>query len=391
MQLTSLRSLHMLTSTLIAATCLTVGCDSDSLDAAPGGTGGEEYALDDLDHADYVGPEVEPAEPHQVIENDDGTLIAEGSDFRVRIHRSRRVAELNVSRDHLSQWYGLPFSRWSPEATARLYEVFADDFDFIVFVPASEGQHPAITNDGDSVRVRNDVEGLGLSLFDHTQLFGSEGRLQHAVMLGGIKHVVGGPSLRELGERWGNAFLPSASVDHFGFADVGGQLGGCSPDQIEPLGDNQYFCDFDGTTNWSPDGATHNDRIYARLELYLMGLVSPAGIPAISWADDAQWVDQEHGIFEGSLRSATMDELVQDHGARFPRHDESQRHFRTLFVVVSGGDLIDMEMFNSFDLRVREFAAPKPVINSVPGMYNFFEAASGLAKLDAEDLDASLL
>jgi hypothetical protein len=383
MHLTSLRSSHTLISSLaLAAACLTVGCDIDTLDVVT-----DEVPFETP--ADYAPLEGEPAVPHQLVE-EDGMLIVDGSDFRVRVHRSRRVAELNLGREHLSKWYSLPFSDWSAEATGRLYEVFADDFDFIVFVPASEGQHPAITVDGDSVRVRNDVEGLGLPLFDDSQFYGSAGRLQHAVLLGGIKHVVSGPSLRELGERWGNAFVPTASVDHFGFSDVGGQLGGCSPDQIQYLGDNTYSCDFNGTSNWSPDGAIHNDRLYSRLELYLMGLIGPEGIPPISWADDGEWIDPDHGIFEGTLRSASVDELRDMHGKRLPAPASSQRHFRTLFVVVSGGEFIDLPLFHSFDERVREFAAPQPVLGE-PGMYNFFEAASGLAKLDAEALDASLL
>lgn len=372
MQLTQ-RILHTSTLTLTAA-CLMLGCDVDTLDVLN----------------DDLAPEREPVEPHQLIVEDNGMLIVEGSDFRVRIHRSHRVAELNVGREHLSKWYGMPFSDWSPEATARLLEVFADDFDFIVLVPASEGQHPAISSDGESVRVRNDVSGLGLPHFDHSELYGSAGRLQHAVLLGGIKHVVNGPSLRELGERWGNAFIPSARPDHFGFSDVGGQLGGCSPDTIEAFGGNRYSCDFNGTSNWSPDGAIHNDRIYARLELYLMGLVGHQGIPPISWADDAEWADQDLGIFEGTVRSTSMDELLEKHGERFPAPADSQRQFRTLFVIVSGGDFIDLPLFHSFDSRVEEFAAPQPVLGE-EGTYNFFEAASGLATLDAEDLDESLL
>jgi hypothetical protein len=389
MQPIRLRSLHLLTTTSIcAAVLLTAGCD-DSLGDAP------ELAIDDAaelaidEHALDLAPPVSEPTPYQMIEDQDGMLIVDGSDFRVRIHRSRRVAELNVSRDQLAKWYAVPFSRWSPQATRRLYEVFQDEFDFIVFVPASEGQHHAITELGTSVRVSNDVQGLGLPLFDDTAWYGSEGRLQSAVMLGGIKHVVSGPSLRELGKRWGNGFLPTASPNYFGFSDVGGQLGGCSPDQVDPLGHDWWYCDFNGTSNWSPDGATHNDRPYARLELYLMGLVDPGGIPKITWADDGEWVDPDLGIFKGTLRTASFDELREGHGKRFPSHLESPKKFRTLFVMVSGGDLTEPALFHSFDSRVAEFAAPKPVINE-PGMYNFFEATGGLATLAAEDLDAFL-
>lgn len=386
------RSLHLLTTTLAcAAVLLTAGCDDGApIDELPIDEAPEQdppYAAD----VDFAPPVSEPDAPHLLAEEQDGMLIVSGADFRVRIHRSRRVAELNVSRDHLAKWYSIPFTRWSPEATRRLYEVFADDFDFIVMVPASEGQHPALLHDGESVPVSNDIEGLGLPIFDKTGWYGSEGRLQSTVLLGGIGHVVNGPSLRELGERWGNAFLPTAYPNHFGFSDVGGQLGGCSPDEIDPLGHGRYWCNFNGTTNWSPDGASHNDRPYARLELYLMGLIGPEGVPPITWADDGEWVDPDLGIFEGTLRTAKFAELRDGHGKRIPEHVESQRQFRTLFVVVSGGALIDLPLFDSFDTRVAEFAAPEAVINEQPGLFNFFEASSGLATLDAEDLDASLL
>lgn len=389
------------TTSICAALLLTAGCDEGepSLDlidnpivdpSVDPSDNPSEDPSDELPAADdFAPPPAQPEAPIQLTEKD-GMLIIEGGDYLVRIHRTRRVAELNVSRDQLAKWYAIPFSRWAPEASRRLYQVFADDFDFIVFVPASEGQHPALTEDGTSVRVSNHVEGLGLAQFDHTDWYGSEGRLQSTVLLGGIKHVVSGPSLRELGERWGNTFVPSDHVDHFGFSDVGGQLGGCSPDQIKPLGHGRWFCDFNGTVNWSPDGATSNDRPYARLELYLMGLIGPEAVPPFTWADQGKWVDPNLGVFEGILRTATIDEARQIHGKRLPAHDEAQKQFRTLFVVVSGGPLIDNPMFHSFDGRVAELAAPYPVVNEQPGMHNFYEATSGLATLDAEDLDASL-
>lgn len=379
--------MHLSTLILTCAAVLsTAGCDGEPLDDSDIAGADAPFEAGQ----DFVPPVSEPAVPYQTIEQD-GTLIVDGDDFRVRIHRSRRVAELNVSRDQLAQWFAIPFSRWSPQATQRLYRVFADDFDFIVFVPPSEGQHIAILADGTSTRVRNDIEGLGMSLFDKTAWYGSSGRLQSTVLLGGIDHVVAGPSLRELGERWGNnTFIPTGYPDHFGFSDVGGQLGGCAPDQIEPLGHSHYFCDFNGTTDWSPDGANHNDRPYAQLELYLMGLVPPEAVPPTSWAEDGEWVDPDLGIFEGSLKTADIDDLRGIHGKRAPAYDESQTQFRTLFVVVSGGELLDLPLFNRFDVRVAEFAAPESVPDQA-GMFNFFEATSGLASLDAEDLDASLL
>ncbi|MFO7563357.1 MAG: hypothetical protein R6X02_12000 [Enhygromyxa sp.] len=393
MQPIRLRPLHTLTSTL-AALLLVAGCDGEALDELP-----IEEAPDDeheppffAAEVDYAPPSIgEPEAPLDLLADEhDGTLIASGSDFRVRLHRSRRVAELIVSRDHLARWYSRPLTRWAPEATQRIYEVFADDFDFIVMVPASEGQHPALLVDGDSVRVSNRVEGLGMTQFDKTAWYGSEGRLQSVVLLGGIKHVVGGPSLRELGKRWGNVFIPTVSPDHFGFSDVGGQLGGCAPDEMEYLGHGRWYCDFNGGTNWSPDGATHNDRPYGRLELYLMGLLGPGAVPPVSWADDGEWVNADLGVFSGTVRTATIDELRATHGERFPDHLDSQKQFRTLFVVISGGDMVDMPMFDSFDSRVAEFAAPEAVINEQPGLFNFFEATSGLATLDPEQLDASL-
>jgi hypothetical protein len=364
-----------------ASVCLALGCET--LDEPELGFDGPDTYLPPTDD--------EPEAPDQQIEliEDNGMIIATGDDFRVRIHRSRRVAELNVSRDQLAQWYAESFPRWSHQATRRLYEVFADDFDFIVFVPASEGQHPAIVDDGQSIRVRNDVSGLGLAIHDHSAFWGSSGRLQSTIMLGGVEHIVSGPSLRELGERWGNAFVPTTDVDHWGFSDVGGQLGGCTPDEIEPLGHDTYQCDFDGTNDWSPDGAIRNDRPYAQLELYLMGLIGAEAVPDIQFADDGEWINPDLGVFSGTLQTATMDELRDQHGKREPALDTSQREFRTLFVMVSGGDLVELPLFHRLDLRVTEFTAPEPWLGE-SGMLNFYQATSGLAALDAEDLDAAL-
>jgi hypothetical protein len=375
---------------VLALACMTItllaGCDEASDVAEPDahaqfeapGAFGLEF---DAANADDV--------PTQLIE-EDGMLLIPGSDFTVRIHRTRRVAELNVSRMQLAEWYAQPFRAWSIEASNRLYEVFADDFDFIVFVPASAGQHVALEHDGESVRVRNDIEGLGLPIYDTSGVYGSSGRLQSTILLGGIQHIVEGPSLRELGKRWGNALVPSSHIGYFGFSDVGGQLGGCSPDQITLVDPGIWWCDFNGTQNWSPSGASQNDRPYARLELYLMGLVGPEGVPSITFAKNGEWLDADHGLFTGTLQTVELEHLRAKHGARTPESAAAQKQFRTLFVVVSGGKLIDYWLFHYFDARVAEFAAPEPVLG-VPGMLNFYEAASGLASLDAEDLDASLL
>src|SRR5690606_20372776 len=105
---------------------------------------------DELTPADeFAPPPSEPAVPYYQLTEDNGMLIAEGQDYRVRIHRSRQVVELNVSDEMLSDWYSRPFSRWAPGATCRLYQVFADDFDFIVFSAATVGQHHGLPHDGE--------------------------------------------------------------------------------------------------------------------------------------------------------------------------------------------------------------------------------------------------
>ena len=393
------RFLNLLTTTLTcAAVLMTAGCDSEPLE-----DDSEELLDEDLDENppfepadeltpadEFAPPPSEPAVPYYQLTEDNGMLIAEGQDYRVRIHRSRQVVELNVSDEMLSDWYSRPFSRWAPGATRRLYQVFADDFDFIVFSAATVGQHHGLPHDGESVRVSNDIQGLGLSQFDRTDWYGSQGRLQSAVMLGGIDHVVSGPSLRELGERWGNALVLTSHVDHFGFSDVGGQLGGCSLGTIESVGEDLWYCDFNGTTKWSPDGADRNDRPYAELELYLMGLVPAEAVPPITWAEDGEWVDPNKGLFTGTVETADINDLRAVHGKRYPAHDQSPREFRTLFVVLSSGELIDYPRFHHFDARVREFAAPYNIADQQK-MYNFYEATSGLARLDTKKLDASLL
>ena len=114
--------------------------------------------------------------------------------------------------------------------TARFYEHFNDEFDFLFFYPNLDldGLEPGSINGAFYSRVKNDVQGIGLETFSHNNSWGSAGKLQ-----GVIFHNYDDPSsfrgllLHELMHRWGNFVVPITSYPygpHWGLSTSGGYL-----------------------------------------------------------------------------------------------------------------------------------------------------------------------
>ena len=121
-------------------------------------------------------------------------------------------------------------------ASRRFYDYFEDDYDFLVVrsaLPLANGI------EGTTFKVKNEVRGIGLELFDDTEEFGSAGRLQGATFVN-FRHI--GPLVHEIAHNWAN-YLDVFEVDafgfHWGFTDVQGVLGGYAT-SFDFLSTNRY-------------------------------------------------------------------------------------------------------------------------------------------------------
>ena len=75
----------------------------------------------------------------------------------------------------------------------EFYKTHKDEYDFLVIFTNFDLQVPETDAKAFYMGVRNDVQGLGIDIFDYTSLFGSSGRLQGMIDMGNISDLVTDP------------------------------------------------------------------------------------------------------------------------------------------------------------------------------------------------------
>ena len=290
--------------------------------------------------------------------------------------------------------------------TQSIYSQFKDDYEFVFFIfnedeyigkPAPYGYHTA---------VKNDVSGIGQGIFDFSKEYGSAGRLESIVVLSTKDDLIFGPSLHEMGHRWGNYLSsplesmrqqdwldwPESKRYHWGFLGTGGQLGGWSDfyfNQTLPEANEYWFNDApEGFVGFSGQGPGDNSIPYSPLELYLMGFNSKIEVPDMLEPAQMPIEAQISGLFElDSFNTVTIDEIIIKNGQRFPDFSASQSTLGALFVVISKETLTDEEWYNHTHL-VSNFT--RQGNDEYLRLNNFWEATKGKARLSDMSLLESL-
>ena len=256
-----------------------------------------------------------------------------------------------------------------------VYLRFQDAFDFIFLVQNEEytslqymGMYQGISND--VMGISEDEEG-----FDNTKYVGSAGRLKGVIHLPLANGICCGPSLHELMHHWGNYSLATGALtaytfddnvmqaadameqiesgSHWGVSSVNGQLGGFDASTLVELGDNWYSAAPFGT--FANGG---NSIPYGNLELYLMGLIPPEEVEDVilfkglqatagQFFDDSRWYAEEKV-------TVTIEEVVEKLGPRVPDHDQSQKQFRILTLVLTD-DPLSEEEWTYFSQQAKDF------------------------------------
>jgi len=185
--------------------------------------------------------------------------------------------------------------------------------------------------------------------------------------------------------------VPSAVGGHWGFSNIGGQLGGWQPGSLVDLGNKRYHARDPKTGDvgsWGGFANGGNGLPYSEFELYTMGLIAASEVGHdIKIAKDFKWVDPEKGIFSASsINTVTMDEVIKIDGLRSPGPSESQKQFRILYVILADKPLT-LGQWQSFDEDVSSFQLPA---DNGSSLYNFWEATRGLATLKMDELAESL-
>ena len=230
------------------------------------------------------------------------------------------------------------------EYTAKFYDHFDDDFDFLMFVSnlAGDDQHGYF---GIYHTVMNDTAGIGLQTYSNTADWGSAAKLQGVMHFPRYGLLYRGPSLHELMHRWANYVVPpNPSRAHWGFSSADGQLGGFHPAALVDLGEGKYSAGNFGT--FANGG---NSVPYSPIELYLAGFLPLEEVPDLTIAQDGEWLldedsaivrtDSGHPIFTASeLTIYTAEDLVAEHGDRVPAYQQAQRDFRAAAILLIDQD-----------------------------------------------------
>lgn len=266
------------------------------------------------------------------------------------------------------------------QISQRYYADFSDDRDFLIV--ADLFNRIAATVAGRFFSVRNDVQGIGKSIYNYTSDYGSSGNLH------GLVHMLGGANAgllaHELLHRWAaffDASLGLALGTHWkaiqrpssGFGPYWG-----AHNRFEYLSGRSY-------RGWFNPDSTFG--YYSDFELYLMGLVAAADVlsPIQTLANptdngvayDAVTRTTYRSFEADSIRDVTMDEIVSIQGERLPSFETSQKEFSSSLIVVYDRPLTEVE-FAYYDLFAREYEKSNTTAMSGP---SFQQATGGRAAM----------
>jgi hypothetical protein len=284
---------------------------------------------------------------------------------------------------------------------------FRDEYDFLIIVLDHTDQPPGIGYAGryetlltrQPLRLRRQLGVMTLPQFKSS--------------FGFLNPVQSGPMLHELMHEWANYnALPTAESGHWGFASVGGQLGGFNGDAgVQDLGGGQWSAR--GPAKTCLPGATDADRAtycaprnsfgananggngiaYAPLELYLMGLKPASAVAPIQVANGAAWVPGYVGqrFTAASWSVYSANDIAVRMGVNAPMYGAEQRHFRIATLVLTPNATLDIDTLTQLNGTLAEFSQDRaPTYGAVGNIYinvhNFYTATEGLATIRAGNL-----
>lgn len=246
-------------------------------------------------------------------------------------------------------------------ALARaVYERVPDRFQFLTAFTTQpvEGPTPVW-----STTVSNSDRGIGMPVFDHSGVFGSE-TLEHVVVMNDVGFYADDPEqspraagyayapstlailAHEVGHRW----LAYAGAAEQGLAGPDGHWTYVLDTGASFLGGNEIRANGDGSFS-----TTAAMRTYGPLDRYLMGFATAGEVPPFFVVDDAHSFEPppghsgevlgpdshpEAGVrFQGTRRDLTIDDVRARVGDRQPAAQSARIAFRmaTVLVVPAGG------------------------------------------------------
>lgn len=228
------------------------------------------------------------------------------------------------------------------EAYKKLYSVLPDAFDIAMVTPGMQvlKRNEHVESIPYAVWVSNDIENIGMDIFDKTEMFGSAGRLRTVIYnsFGGIDVVD-----HELAHAWGVSIGSRLNLltsgEHAGIyfghwspnTDIGGQMQ--FPQRVSGQF-GRFQNNGDGTWRFVSNIEYNANEPYSPLELYVMGLIGPEEVPPIHvFSGSPNMSDPERVTFATYKTITIQDIIASEGGERIPLVADSQKNFTLAYIV----------------------------------------------------------
>jgi len=256
-----------------------------------------------------------------------------------------------------------------------VYANFEDAFDFIFLVQNEKDSD--LDYAGIFRGVSNDIKGISEDEkpYDATKHTGSEGKLKAVTHFPTKDGLCCGPSLHEMMHRWGNYALNTGNLTtytfrgnsekssdpleqdysyrHWGVSSVNGQLGGFDLKTLKELGEGWYTADSFGT--YANGG---NSVPFGNFELYLMGLIPPDEVEDIVLFKGIEATGenfyQNNTWYAEEKITVSIEDVINKLGPRVPDHNNSQKEFKVLTLVLTDDPLNESE-WSEFSKQAKDF------------------------------------
>lgn len=319
--------------------------------------------------------ETDPEEDPDETDPDSSLFLEEG----FILDKERKLTNMVLSNEEYNKF--LNDDGDFRMVTNKVYEYFEDEFDFI-FILSVEDSQPSGLYYGISYKTKNDIGGIGSSIYDGTASYGSQGKLKSVIHMPRSEYIRNGPFLHEIAHYWANHGLIASTVGgHWGYSNAGGQLGGF--DELQDLGNSTYQGKLEGENGFGTFANGGNSVPYGNLELYTMGLIGAGDLATIQLAENPQSTQVQGQFIADAIISISPAELIAQHGERTPNVQNSQKSFTALTVIISKAT-IGQDKIDDINLDLENFSREGEPDSYWGNLFNFWKATYGNASLDVQ-------
>jgi hypothetical protein len=234
------------------------------------------------------------------------------------------------------------------EIAKEFFRLHPDEYDFLIIFSNFVYAMPEPEAKGFYLEVKNDTLGIGRSVFDNTDFFGSNGKLQGIIDMGNVVTLITDPRdpnfedtintlIHEQMHRWGSyvrfrdtdgsikADLLGKDASHWSFLfDSGASL---------HYG-NAWIDNGDGTFT-----STGVGKYCSPLDLYLMGFYDKSEVPPMlligNPAIDPAGLPHPGITVSGTPGHETIEDIIAAEGERVPDASSSQKVFKAAFILIT--------------------------------------------------------